>query len=52
LPVYYLEPNIIISVKNEERDINGYYVINKISLPLNYKDNMNITAIKLPEKLY
>ena len=52
LPIYYLEPNIIISAKNEARDINGYYIINKISLPLNYKDSMKITAIKLPEKIY
>ena len=52
LPIYYLEPNVIISVVNKEKDINGYYTIDKISLPLNYRDSMKITAIKLPEKFY
>ena len=52
LPIYYLEPNTIISAKNKEKDINGYYIINKISLPLNYRDSMKITAIKYPERIY
>ena len=52
LPIYYLEPNTVISAKDEEKDINGYYIINKISLPLNYRDSMKITAIKYPERFY
>ena len=52
LPIYYLEPNTIISAKDVQRNINGYYIINKITLPLDYKGTMQITAIKVPERIY
>lgn len=52
VPIYYLEPNTIISARDEGRMINGYYIINKITLPLDYKGTMQITAIKVPERIY
>ena len=52
VPIYYLEPNTIISARDEGRMINGYYIINKITLPLDYKGTMQITAIKVPERVY
>lgn len=52
LPIYYLEPNTIISAKDVQRNINGYYIINKITLPLDYKGTMQITAIKVPERIF
>ena len=52
LPIYYLEPNTIISAKDIQRNINGYYIMNKITLPLDYKGTMQITAIKVPERIY
>ena len=52
VPIYYLEPNTIISAKDELRMVNGYYIINKVSLPLAYKGTMKITAIKVPERIY
>ena len=52
VPIYYLEPNTIISARDEERAVNGYYIINKITLPLAYKGLMKITAIKVPERTY
>ena len=52
VPIYYLQPNIIISARDEERMVHGYYIINKITLPLDYKGTMNITAIKVPERVY
>lgn len=52
VPIYYLEPNTIISAEDEQRKVNGYYIINKISLPLDYKGTMSITAIKVPERVY
>lgn len=52
VPVYYLEPNIIISARDEQRMVHGYYIINKITLPLDYKNTMQITAIKVPERVY
>lgn len=52
VPIYYLEPNTIISARDEERMVHGYYIINKITLPLDYKGIMQITAIKVPERAY
>ena len=52
VPIYYLEPNIIISARDEARMVHGYYIINKITLPLDYKGTMQITAIKVPERVY
>ena len=52
VPIYYLEPNTIISAEDEQRKVNGYYIMNKITLPLDYKGTMSITAIKVPERVY
>ena len=52
IPIYYLEPNTIISARDEARMVHGYYIINKITLPLDYKGTMQITAIKVPERVY
>lgn len=52
VPVYYLEPNTIISAKDEQRIVNGYYIINKITIPLTYNGTSTITAIKVPERIY
>lgn len=52
VPIYYLEPNTIISAKDEKRTVNGYYILNKITLPLDYKGTMKINAIKVPERIY
>jgi hypothetical protein len=32
IPIYYLEPNNIITVDDNNSNIHGEYVINKISL--------------------
>jgi hypothetical protein len=34
-------------VKDYESSINGEYVINKITIPLNYKKLMSVTANKI-----
>lgn len=52
VPIYYLEPNTIISAKDEQRVVNGYYIMNKITLPLTYNGTTSITAIKVPERIY
>lgn len=46
IPIYYLEPNTLINVKDEESSINGTYAINSISLPLAYNGTMTISASK------
>lgn len=52
VPIYYLEPNTIISAKDEQRIVNGYYIMNKITIPLTYNGTSTITAIKVPERIY
>ena len=46
IPIYYLEPNTTIYIEDKESSIEGYYVINTISLPLTYNGNMTISASK------
>lgn len=52
LPVYYLEPNTRISVKDDNSGINGEYIINKITLPLQHSGTMSISATKAVERLF
>jgi len=51
LPVYYLQPNTRIFVKDEKTGIDGEYIINKITVPLTYNGTMSITATKAPERI-
>lgn len=52
LPLYHLQPNNRIYIKDEKTNINGEYLINKISFSLAYDGTMSITATKAPERLY
>ena len=52
IPIYHLEPNVRISVFDEKSKINGEYIINKISVPLNYNGTMSIQATKAPIRIY
>ena len=47
LPKYYLEPNNIIYIKDEKRNIDGNYLITQFSLPLAYNGTMSITATQV-----
>lgn len=44
IPIYYLEPNCLIKVKDKLSNIDGDYVISQFSLPLAYNGTMSITA--------
>lgn len=44
IPIYYLEPNHHILVRDDKSSVNGEYVITKMTIPLNFKKTMNITA--------
>jgi hypothetical protein len=46
IPIYYLQPNTRISVKDELSNIIGHYIMNKINFSLAYNGTMQITAIK------
>ena len=52
LPVYYLEPNTRILVRDDSSGINGEYLISKITLPLTYNGTMSISATKAVDKIY
>ena len=52
LPVYYLNPNTRIFVKDSNSGIEGEYIVNRISLPLTYNGMMSISATKAVQRLY
>lgn len=47
IPIYLLEPNNKIRLKDIDIGINGDYLIDTISVPLNIDSPMNITAHKI-----
>lgn len=52
VPIYYLQPNTrIVIANNENMDVNGEYIISKITLPLTYNGTMSISAIKDPQTI-
>ena len=52
IPIYTLQPNTYISVKDDENlDVNGEYIISRITIPLEYSGLMSISATKVPEKI-
>ena len=51
LPIYYLSPNTRIKVVDKNTNINGEYLVSRITLPLTYNGTMSITANKAPERL-
>lgn len=52
IPIYYLEPNTRIYVRDDNSGINGEYILSKITLPLQYNGTMNISATKAAERIY
>lgn len=52
VPIYRLDVNTRVSVKDVETNIAGEYVIKKINIPLNYNGTMNITADKAIKLIY
>lgn len=52
IPIYYLEPNTRIFVQDKETNIEDEYIINRLTIPLNYNGTMSITANKAPQRIY
>ena len=50
LPIYYLEPNTRITVRDSESGIFGDYMINTISLPLDIGSTMSISCTRALER--
>lgn len=51
IPIYYLEPNTRITVRDPVSDIYGDYIIKTISLPLDNNGTMNMSCTKALERL-
>lgn len=51
IPIYYLEPNCTISVFDRAAGIAGDYTISSISLPLDMKDSMTISAAQALKRI-
>lgn len=52
VPIYYLKPNTIVYIRDEETKINGEYVISKINIPLGNSGTMSVTATKAMKRIY
>ena len=46
LPIHYLQPNIIIKLKNKQTGINGNFLIQSFSIPLDINSNMSLNCTK------
>lgn len=51
LPIYHLEPNSLIYIKDDEKGIDGRYLFTRFTLPLAYNGLMTITATKIADRL-
>lgn len=51
IPVYYLEPNTRIYIEDKETNLQGDYIVSKITIPLTYNGTMAITATKAAENI-
>lgn len=51
VPVYSLQPNTRIIIRDHKSNIEGEYLVSKISLPLAYNGTMSITATKAPQRI-
>lgn len=51
IPVYYLQPNTRIYLYDEDTNLNGDYIISKITIPLSYNGTMSLTTTKAAENI-
>lgn len=52
VPIYYLQPNTRIFVKDNNTGINGEFIVSKITVPLQYNGTTAITTTKAVERIY
>lgn len=52
VPVYYLQPNSRIFVHDDKSQINGEYIVSKLTIPLTYNGTMSISATKAVDRIY
>ena len=47
VPMYFLQPNTIVEIHDDDTNLHGKYEITKITLPLAYNGTMSLTAKKV-----
>jgi hypothetical protein len=52
VPIYYLQPNTRVFVKDDNTGINGEFIVSKITVPLQYNGTTAITTTKAVERIY
>ena len=52
IPVYHLEPNTRIFVRDDRCGINGEYIVTRINYPLAANGTMSINATKVVDRIY
>ena len=52
IPIFYLDANIRIGIKDERSNINGEYIVSKITLPLTYNGTMSLSATRAADTIY
>ena len=52
IPVYYLEPNTRIFVRDDKSGINGEYIVESISYSLGHSGSMSVSAYKAATNMY
>jgi hypothetical protein len=52
IPIYYLQPNTLIYIHDDNTGIKGKYKLSKISIPLTYNGMMALTAVKIINAIY
>lgn len=52
VPIYYLDVNSKIQVVDNERGVNGEYLVSKLTIPLAYNGTMSITATNVIDNIY
>jgi len=51
IPIYYLEPNTRIHLSDKDTNLEGDYIVSKLTIPLSYNGTMSITATKAAESI-
>lgn len=52
IPIYYLQPNTRIRISDKDTNLQGDYIISKMTIPLTYNGTMSITATKAAETIW
>ena len=52
IPIYYLQPNTRIYIRDDNSKIDGEYIVSRFTIPLTYNGTMSISATKIADRIY